>query len=146
MLDLNPVKELAIKIVEIAIKNGYLPLQGTKELVIEAIIRSLGVSIILVPTTPAALHPNPMHIVIICLPLVLALLKKPSILKASLGRNPKSSKKVKRGKNIAIGGSITDIIHVTVWKTPKTSIFLSHSGECIKSKKINNFDCIISKI
>ena len=97
-----------------AIKKGYLPLHGTNALVTAAIIRSLDVSIILVPTTPAALQPNPIHIVIICLPLVKALLKKPSILKASLGRKPKSSKKVKRGKNIAIGGSITEIIHVTV--------------------------------
>lgn len=44
-----------------AIKKGYLPLQGTKELVTEAITLSLGDSIILVPTTPAALQPNPMH-------------------------------------------------------------------------------------
>jgi len=114
MLDINPVNELAINIVEIAIKKGYLPLHGTKELVIDAMVRSLGDSIILVPTTPAALQPNPIHIVIICLPLVNALLKKPSILKASLGRKPKSSKNVNSGKNIAIGGSITDIIQVTV--------------------------------
>ena len=45
----------------IAIKKGYRPLQGTNELVIAAIILSLGDSIILVPTTPAALQPNPMH-------------------------------------------------------------------------------------
>ena len=51
----------AIKIVAMAIKNGYLPLQGTKLFVIDAIILSLGDSIILVPTTPAALQPNPMH-------------------------------------------------------------------------------------
>lgn len=50
-----------MKIVAIAIKKGYLPLQGTNELVTEAIILSLGDSIILVPTTPAALQPNPMH-------------------------------------------------------------------------------------
>ena len=45
----------------IAIKKGYRPLQGTNELVIAAIILSLGDSIILVPTTPAALQPNPIH-------------------------------------------------------------------------------------
>jgi hypothetical protein len=40
---------------------GNLPLQGTKLLVIMAISRSLGESIIRQPTMPAALHPNPMH-------------------------------------------------------------------------------------
>ena len=114
ILDLNPVYAPAIKIVDIAIKKGYLPLHGTNEFVIAEIILSCGVSIILVPTTPAALQPKPIHIVIICFPLVMALLKKPSILNASLGRKPKSSKKVKSGKNIAIGGSITEIIQLTV--------------------------------
>lgn len=69
---------------------------------------------ILQPTTPAALHPNPIHIVIICLPVQQHFLKKPSILKAILGKYPKSSKNVKRGKNIAMGGSITETIHVRV--------------------------------
>ena len=36
-------------------------LQGTKLLVSIAINLSLGESIILAPTTPAALQPNPMH-------------------------------------------------------------------------------------
>ena len=72
--DSIPVRLPAIKIVEIAIKNGYLPLQGTKLLVTAAIILSRGESIILVPTTPAALQPKPIHIVIICFPVVLALL------------------------------------------------------------------------
>lgn len=48
-------------IVIMAISVGNLPLHGTKLLVIIAIRRSLGESIILHPTTPAALHPNPMH-------------------------------------------------------------------------------------
>ena len=58
MLDINPVNELAINIVEIAIKKGYLPLHGTKELVIDAMVRSLGDSIILVPTTKPHTHSN----------------------------------------------------------------------------------------
>ncbi len=40
---------------------GNLPLQGTKLLVIMAIRRSLGESMIRQPTMPAALHPKPMH-------------------------------------------------------------------------------------
>ena len=71
-----------------------------------AINLSLGESIILEPTTPAALHPNPIHIVSACFPEVQAFLKNPSKLKAILGRYPKSSRIVNRGKNIAIGGSI----------------------------------------
>ena len=47
---------------------GNLPLQGTKLLVIMAISRSLGESIIRHPVTPTALQPNPMHIVSACLP------------------------------------------------------------------------------
>ena len=58
----------AINIVAIVIKNGNLPLHGTKLFVRIAISLSLGELIILHPTTPAALQPNPMHIVIICLP------------------------------------------------------------------------------
>ena len=76
----------AIKIVAMDIKNGNLPLQGTKLFVKIAISLSLGESIILQPTTPAALQPKPMHIVIICLPVQQHFLKNPSILKAILGR------------------------------------------------------------
>jgi len=47
----------------IAIRVGKRPLQGTKTLVIVAINLSLGESMILQPITPAALHPNPMHMV-----------------------------------------------------------------------------------
>ncbi len=103
-----------MKIVAIVIKNGYLPLQGTKLLVKIAINRSRGESIIRHPTQPAALQPNPMHMVIICLPEVQAFLKKLSKLKAIRGRYPKSSKNVNKGKKIAIGGSITAIIQVKV--------------------------------
>ena len=104
----------AINILETAIKKGNLPLQGTKLLVKIAINLSLGEFIILHPTQPAALQPKPIHIVIICFPVQQHFLKIPSILKAILGKYPKSSRKVKSGKNIAIGGSITDIIHVSV--------------------------------
>ena len=47
---------------------GKRPLQGTKLFVTAAISRSLGESMIRQPVTPAALHPNPMHIVNACLP------------------------------------------------------------------------------
>ena len=52
--------------------------------------------------------------VIICFPEQQHFLKKLSILKAILGRYPKSSKKVNKGKKIAIGGSITEITQVKV--------------------------------
>lgn len=74
---------------------------------------------------------TPMHIVIICFPLQHAFLKNPSILKAILGKYPKSSKMVKRGKKIAIGGSITAIIHVNVWYIPYISILEIQVGQCI---------------
>lgn len=54
---LNPIKNMEIT----AIRVGNLPLQGTKLLVKIAIKRSRGESIILQPTIPAALQPNPMH-------------------------------------------------------------------------------------
>lgn len=41
--------------------SANLPLHGTKLFVIIAIKRSLGESIILHPTIPAALHPKPIH-------------------------------------------------------------------------------------
>lgn len=59
---------------------------------------SLGESIILEPITPAALQPNPIHMVNACFPELQHLQKHLSKLKAILGRYPKSSIKVKRGK------------------------------------------------
>ena len=89
-------------------------MQGTKAFVKIPINRSLGESIILHPTTPAALHPNPIHIVSACLPVPQHFLKHLSILKAILGKYPKSSNKVKSGKKISIGGSITEITQPVV--------------------------------
>ena len=109
-----PVKKLPIKMVAIVIKKGNLPLHGIKLLVKIPISFSLGESIILHPTTPAALQPNPMHMVSACFPELHALLKYLSKLKAILGSTPKSSNNVNKGKKIAMGGSITAIIHVTV--------------------------------
>ena len=83
---LPPAYAPAINIVAIEIRNGNLPLQGKKLFVNIAINLSLGESIILHPVTPHALQPNPMHIVIICLPLQQAFLKNPSMLKAILGK------------------------------------------------------------
>lgn len=59
-----PAIEPEINIVATVIKNGNLPLHGTKQFVSIAINFSLGEFIILVPTTAAALQPNPMHMVI----------------------------------------------------------------------------------
>ena len=75
--EVNPLATvLPIKIVLMVIKKGNLPLQGTKLLVKMAINFSRGESIILAPTTPAALQPNPMHIVNACFPRTTSLLKK----------------------------------------------------------------------
>ena len=68
---LYPTKNMVIT----AINVGNRPLQGTKVFVMVAINRSLGESIMRQLTTPAALHPNPMHIVNACLPQVHAFLK-----------------------------------------------------------------------
>ena len=72
----NPVAMLPTKNMDIMeIIVGKRPLQGTKLLVSIAIIRSLGESMILQPTTPAALQPNHIHMVSACFPQVLAFLK-----------------------------------------------------------------------
>ena len=102
----------------IVISKGNLPLQGTKAFVRIAINFSLGEFIIFVPTTPAALQPNPIHIVSDCLPQALHFLKPLSRQKAILGKYPESSNNVKSGKNIAIGGNITDTIQASVLKIP----------------------------
>ena len=60
----TPTKNMVM----MAIRVGNLPLQGTKLLVIMAISRSLGESMMRQPTMPAALHPKPMHMVRACLP------------------------------------------------------------------------------
>lgn len=56
----NPVPT-AKNMVRTAKIVGKRPLQGTKLLVRMAMRRSLGESMIRHPVTPAALHPNPMH-------------------------------------------------------------------------------------
>ncbi len=65
---------------------GQRPLQRAKLLVRIAIKRSRGLSMIRVDTTPAALHPNPMTVVMACLPWAPAVLNNRSRLKATLGR------------------------------------------------------------
>ena len=65
---------------------GKRPLQGTRELVSMAIRRSRLESMMRQPMTPAALHPNPMHIVRACFPQAQHFLKCRSRLNATLGR------------------------------------------------------------
>ena len=131
----------AKNIVIIAIRLGNLPLHGTNELVNIAISLSLGESIILQPITPHALHPNPMHIERACFPWHFALLNNLSRLNAILGRKPESSSNVNRGKNIAIGGNITETTHAKVFKIPSTIMFLIILGICIfiKTSDITSF-------
>ena len=114
---------------------GNLPLHGTKLFVTIASNLSRGESIILHPTTPAALHPKPMHIVSDCLPQALQHANGLSKLKAIRGKTPKSSKRVKSGKNIAIGGSITETTQPKARKPPETSISLKKLGT---PKLVNN--------
>ena len=72
----NPVAMLPTKNMDIMeIIVGKRPLQGTKLLVSIEIISSLGESMILQHTTPAALQPNHIHMVRACFPQVLAFLK-----------------------------------------------------------------------
>ena len=129
------------KIVAKAIKVGKRPLQGTKALVMVATNRSLGESMMRQDVTPAALQPNPIHIVNACLPWAHAFLKKRSRLKAIRGRYPKSSKRVNMGKKIAIGGSITDITQANVRYTPKTRMPWSHPGEPDQTKNSVKRSC-----
>ena len=100
----EPIRNMDIR----EMSNGNLPLQGTKLFVSKARFLSLGESIIRQPTTPAALHPNPMHIVKDCFPHAEHFLNGLSRLYAILGKYPESSRSVKRGKKMAMGGSMTD--------------------------------------
>ena len=113
---LAPIKNIVI----IDISVGKRPLQGTKLFVKIAINRSLLESIILHPVTPQALQPNPIHIVSACFPHAEHFLNVLSKLKAILGKYPKSSRSVKSGKNIAIGGSITATTQVKTLYAPDT--------------------------
>lgn len=54
--------------IDTVIKKGNLPLHGINAFVSIDISFSLGESIILHPTTPAALQPSPIHIVSACFP------------------------------------------------------------------------------
>ena len=77
-----PTKNIVI----IEIRRGNRPLQGIRLFVIIAISLSLGESIILHPTTPAALQPKPIHIVNACFPQLLHFAKGLSKLKAIRGK------------------------------------------------------------
>ena len=84
-------------------------MQGTKLLVMMAINRSRGESMMRQPMIAAALQPKPMAMVKACFPQAEHFLNCRSRLKATRGKYPASSRSVKRGKKIAIGGSITAI-------------------------------------
>ena len=107
---------------------GNRPLHGTKLFVSMASNLSRGESIILQPTTPAALQPKPIHIVSACFPQALQLLKGLSRLNAIRGKKPMSSSIVNNGKNIAIGGNITETTHATVLNIPRISRSCNQMG------------------
>ena len=65
---------------------GQRPLQSEKLLVMIAMRRSLGESMIRVATTPAALQPNPIDMVSACLPWAPTRRKIASRLNATRGR------------------------------------------------------------
>ena len=75
-----------MKIVAIRICVGQRPLQSEKLFVMMAINRSRGLSITRAATTPAALQPNPMHMVSACLPCAPHRWNMRSRLKATRGK------------------------------------------------------------
>ena len=109
-------------------KVGKRPLHGTREFVKIAISLSLGESMIRHPITPAALQPNPMAMVRHCLPQARQRLKERSMWNATRGRYPRSSRRVNRGKKMAMGGSITDTTHARTRYTPYTRAWITGSG------------------
>ena len=127
------------------ISVGNRPLHGTNPFVTAAMRRSRGESIIRHPVTPAALQPNPMHIVNACFPHAPDFLNLWSRLKATLGRYPESSSSVNSGKNIAIGGSMTATTHVRTLYTPSMSALVRISGAFIKYSNCRNFAPSASK-
>lgn len=90
------------------------PLQGVRELVRIDINLSCSEGMMALFVTPTQLQPKPMHTVSACLPQLPHFLKVSSKLKAMRGRMPESSKMAKRGKKIAMGGSITEMTVVVV--------------------------------
>ena len=62
-----------------------------------------------------------MQVVRACFPQAWQPLKQRSRLKATRGRYPRSSRRVKSGKNMAMGGSITEITHANTLYTPRSS-------------------------
>lgn len=120
----TPTKNMLI----MAMMVGNRPLQGTKLLVMMAINLSRGESMMRQPTTPAALHPNPIHMVRACLPHARAFWKCRSKLNATRGRYPKSSSSVNNGKKIAIGGSITETTQARTRYIPNTKTPCNQSG------------------
>jgi len=107
---------------------GQRPLHSEKLFVMIAMRRSRSLSMMRVETTPAALQPKPMLIVRACLPWAPLRRKSSSRLNATRGRYPKSSRRVKSGKNIAIGGSITETTHTVERYTPSMRKPVSHQG------------------
>lgn len=101
-----------------AISAPKRPLQGVSEFVRIAMSLSRLEGMIALPVMPTQLQPKPMHMVSACLPQLPHFLKALSRLNATRGRKPKSSSRVKSGKNIAMGGSITAITVVVVEYMP----------------------------
>ena len=80
------------------------------------------------PVTPQALQPIDMHIVKHCFPQARHFWNAWSMTKATRGRYPRSSSRVNRGKNIAMGGSITATTQAVTRYTPSSSRPDTHSG------------------
>ena len=69
------------------------------------------------------------HLIVrLCFPCAPHFEKNLSRLNAIRGRNPESSIRENRGKNIAIGGSITETTHVRVVYTPSINIPVKNCG------------------
>lgn len=79
------------------------------------------------------------HMVSACFPHAPQRRKCLSRLKATRGRYPESSRRVNNGKNIAIGGSITDTTQARTLYMPFISISVSHSGEFAYIRSFSSF-------
>lgn len=76
-----------------------------------------------------------MHMVKACFPQARHFLKYLSRLNAIRGKYPKSSNNVNKGKNIAMGGSMTEMTHANVRYIPSTKTPFTQSGAPILANK-----------
>ena len=102
------------------IKTGKRPQQGIMELVSTAMVRSLGDWMDRQQATPAALHPRPRAMVTHCPPQAPHFSNMGSMPMDALGRNPRSSSRVKKKRKTARGGSMMAVVQESARNPPWT--------------------------